>query len=582
MMPMSSSSTSPAASPAGASTQVAPGTALPSVAADAQGAHDALAALRARGEEIHAWARWLGADAATLAAAESLDRLELLCRVPAARLLSARLPANASGGDTFSPAFGDDLRLQLEVVGLDPDADPVAVVVQSGDVSASRALRSFLAALRRVVEREGEGIPVEARLTVGKAQAQTLARAALAVPEGSPATPSVLYTARALAQLLTLRSLPYLEHAGVFAADTRGEHPATMLVCDAAGLLAGPLLRVVGARVMLPPSQTQAEARASRVQAFRARGMRRLLVDEDTWPGALQAITPLHLFVSAQMPGLEDIAARLGALASALTAAYLAFSVRGSFEDGLLLTVGTYPAPRCLLDEAALEAIVHQVAREPAQRDGAARLLEWAYRHGFPDKLAIVRECLARELPPGKQCAASDVVQAMGMAYPAARANFALYLRGKTSDYFALRESALAAVTDYAAALRRTVGELAGEIVETLFRTVGLLLGVVVAALLQPHSSATVVQVATLLYALYLLFVLAFAMRSRADRFTLEHDALDARLGAMRELTAAERADLARPARAADALYTRYLRRALAVYAALLLAALVVAAHPLW
>ena len=76
--------------------------------------------------------------------------------------------------------------------------------------------------------------------------------------------------------------------------------------------------------------------------------------------------------------------------------------------------------------------------------DGAlARLMTWAYQHASADKLAIARESLAHELPPGIEVSLASVEQAAIEALEAAKANFALYLHGNTAQYFQLRQQAL-------------------------------------------------------------------------------------------------------------------------------------------
>jgi hypothetical protein len=106
-------------------------------------------------------------------------------------------------------------------------------------------------------------------------------------------------------------------------------------------------------------------------------------------------------------------------------------------------------------------------------------------------------------------------------------------------------------------------------LVGNLYRTVGVLAAALLAGLLQPSVSVSVLRLATGIYALYMAFLLAVTLRATRDRFRLERDALAARLLAMPELSASERARLSVPTQAADAHFRHYFALSLAIYAAL-------------
>jgi hypothetical protein len=285
-------------------------------------------------------------------------------------------------------------------------------------------------------------------------------------------------------------------------------------------------------------------------------------------PGAAVLLPPEHLRVAVRAPGLEEAAARLAGLRARLAAAYLAGTVAGSWQAGFTLRfAGPRPATCALTTDEA--------PGDDAGGSALARLAAWAYRDASSEKLLIVRECLARELPAGGTITLTALGDAAGPALEAAKANLVLYVRRNIERYFTARQAAQDAVAAYAETVRKAVGDLTGDVVDNLYRTVGVLAGVLVAGLLQPALSLGVMRAAALLYALYVAFVLGIAVRARRDRYRLERRALAARLAALSELTEAERARLGVPASEADAYFHTYFRLAVGVYVVLGLLALV-------
>jgi hypothetical protein len=201
--------------------------------------------------------------------------------------------------------------------------------------------------------------------------------------------------------------------------------------------------------------------------------------------------------------------------------------------------------------------------------DGLARLMTWAYQHASADKLAIARESLAHELPPGTEVSLASVERIAEEALEAAKANFALYLHGNTTQYFQLRQQALDMVSGYAAGVRKAVSDLTSDVVDNVYRTIGLLIGVVIASLIQPALAVTVQQIAVFVYIAYLLFLAYFLLGARYRRFELEAGDLETRLKAMPELSERERSALRSEAGAADQYFYRYFRWSRLLYLAL-------------
>ena len=504
----------------------------------------------------------LSISPARLAEGEALERLEVVARLSVAQL--ARCGGARAQG--WFATLGDDLTLDLRLDGQDPDMPDVAVSLRA-DADPAAALQTFQTQAQSDAEAQGDAVNVEARLSVGKGRALTLARTLVADRPGvaAPAMVAVFYTAASWNRLLTLASVPWLEQAGLAHSDGR----TVVVVCDSAGYLAGAALECVGAASATAPDWLLVTPAAWRRFGAREAESRRLLAEESSWPDAPRVLTVEWLRLVARAPGLEETATRLATLRAELAAASLASVVQGTPSDGLTLRfAGTRPATCHLPDEGALDE---------AENDALARLADWATRHGTVDTLIIARECLARELAPGRAATLAEVARAAVDALEAAKANFTLFVRGQTDRYFAARQSAQDAVAEYAETMRKGVSDLTSDVVDNVYRTVGLLAAVVIAGLISPAVSPWLALAASILYSGYIAFVILFLLRARSDHFTLEQAALASRLAGMTELTTVERARIRAPATSADAYYQRYMARARVVYWALLAAGVVCA-----
>ncbi|MBF6591283.1 MAG: hypothetical protein IVW57_12255 [Ktedonobacterales bacterium] len=536
----------------------------------------ALAGLRRRGATVRAIGAALGLDAARLAQGEARDRLEVTAHLPVAQLEA--LGAGEAVRAWFA-TLGEDLALDLALAGLDASAAPVTATLRAGS-DAAATLATFRAAAAAVAATQGADVSVEARLAVGKSLALVAARAVRERQPGGGAAPliTVYYSAAAWQRLLVPGNLPLWERHGQASKDER----ARVILCDTPGYLAGVALEVVGAAGDEPPRWLAVSRAAWRQFTARADEYRRLCADENHWSMPPLSLTPDHLRVEARAAGLEATARRLAGLRAALAAAYLASATHGTFEDGLTLRfAGPRPATCALSPEAAG---ADGAEAEEAGEGALARLAAWAYAHGSPDKLAMARECLARELPAGSVVSLAALERAALPALAAAQANFTLYLRGRTEQYFTLRQAAQEAVAGYAEAVRKSVGDLTSDVVENVYRTAGLAVAIFIAWLIQPAASLWVLRLGALLYTVYVALVLWLVVRARHDRYTREGEGLRQRLAGMPELTEGERKGIRAAAAGDDAYFQTYYRRARWAYRALLalgLVALVVFSTPL-
>lgn len=511
----------------------------------------------------------LGRSPAQMAATEALDRLEILATLPLEKLAAWDIAAVAA----WFAAFGTDLRLDLSLSGLDLPADAPVAALRSVQ-APQEALTHFIEEAQTLAENQGDEVMVEARLSLGKAQAAASAHALLAARQEYLGTPEMLantkiaivYHAPAFHRLLAPTALSDWERLGLARTDGR----AFVVLCDSAGYLAGIALEVLGAQTADEPHWLLLSRAAWRQFNERAHEIRQLRDDETLWASAPQALTPAHLRAVQRASGLEATAALLAETHAALAAAYLASSVQRAADGSLSLRFAGARPCACALPRTPSISTNISGQRDTAFTDAAlARLAAWAYDHASPDKLVIAREALARELPAGGMMTLAQIEHAAAGALEVARANFAIYLRHNTEQYFQLRQQALDAVSAYAETVRKSVSDLTGDVVDNVYRTVGLLVGVIIAGLLQPSLSLTIERLAVLLYTAYIAFTLWFLLGARERRFTLESRDLDQRLAAMPELSETERARLRQQPTAEQAYFRTYFHWTQRIYLAL-------------
>ncbi|PWT76243.1 MAG: hypothetical protein C5B60_04295 [Chloroflexi bacterium] len=506
-----------------------------------------------------------------LARAEALDRLEITTQVTVERVLSW----NTGRVARWFTQLGDDLQIDLSLAGLDIES----TIPQSG-LRAGRDPKTTMARFAKDAksfqESHGDEVDVDVRLSIGKTRAATAARAWLSNRPEYPGSAELLsgtsifvfYQASAVEKLLSLGALPEWEQRGLAHLGGR----TIMVLCDASGYLAGMTLEILGASRAMQPRWLVFSRAAWREFQERASRVRALHQEESSWPTAPAVLTPAHLRLAEYAPGLESMAHRLRETQAALAACYLAGSVTGDANRELWLRfAGPRPAT-CHLVTQNTSTRGEEPSTIGPYTGGLAKLAAWAYHHASADKLAIARECLAHEIPPGTQVTLSGLEEAAVGALEAAKANLTLYLRHNTAQYFQLRQQALDLVTSYAASVRKAVSDLTSEVVENVYRTIGLLIGVIIAALIQPKLALQVQQVAASIYILYLVFLICYLLDSKRRRFELESSDLQIHLGAMLELSERERALLQSEAGGADQYFWQYFRWSRFIYVALAVA----------
>lgn len=510
----------------------------------------------------------LDISSAQLAAVEALERVETTLS------LSIEQVAGWNSGRVVEwfAALGNDLQLDLRLSGVDGQTTAAGVTLRSGRDPLGK-LRDFIVSAESTARIQGNELTIEVRLSVAKGRALAAAGALISGRLEYLGTPEMLdrtrvivfYHSEAWHRFLSPRALFDWETFGLVREDGR----TFVVLCDGMGYLAGCALDVLGARLLDEPRWLSVSRSAWRQFQDRSRQVLRLRAEESQWTDALQVLTPAHLRVEERQPGLQVTAERLAELRTVLSALYLASSVRAEQGYLTLRFAGSHPAT-CQIAQSQRDTDVPSVdasSGETTFRGGAlARLCDWSYDNVSPDKLAIVRECLAQELGQGATLTLRGLEAVAAFVLDAARANFVLYLRRNTKQYFHVRRQALDTVSDYAAGVRKAVADLTGDVVDNVYRTVGLLVGVVVAALLQPALSLDVQRLAAFLYTLYITFVIVFVLEARRQHFVLGSADLKERLAAMPELSASELRRLRTQASGNDAYFEHYFRWSRFIY----------------
>ena len=531
----------------------------PSEAASAQPSElDLLLSLQDYGAAVAAVGAALGLTESQLARAEGMDRLETALSVPLDTALEwdVRLLA-----DAFH-TLGDDLRVDLTLSGLDVARNTPNATLRA-DGAPEETLADFLGHANDLAEAHGEDATVEIRLFIGKVGALSALSSLLSLRQEYLGTAEALaetklaiwYHRSGFESLARLSALSEWERMGL----AREEGRAVVALCDARGYLAGPALEIIGARNPTAPRWLLLSRAAWRQFQEQTRRVRLLRDGESLWIGGPRAITPAHLRLTERESGLDSLAAALAKLRAGVAAAYLASSAHETQEEFLLRFAGARPSTCRLLAP-------EQSSASDSFTGALAGFAAWAFEHGSVDKLLIARECLARELPSGAEVSLARLEATAGPAFEAARANLALYLRGRTLAYFQAREQAEEAVGAYTLGVRKGVSDLTADVVNNVYATVGLLVGVVIAGLIQPRVSIPVQRLGAGLYTAYVVFVLWFLLRARWQRYRLERAEVVRRLDAMVELSETERAGLREQAGAADAHFERYFALAWRIY----------------
>jgi hypothetical protein len=182
------------------------------------------------------------------------------------------------------------------------------------------------------------------------------------------------------------------------------------------------------------------------------------------------------------------------------------------------------------------------VVRIPGPGDPKAspptfKLFDWAYENGSSDKLGIVRQVISLQLEeeaPEEEAAKNypALVERAGEILGIAKSNFQLFLRRSVELYFDKRLKVSEFLRQFSAEMSASVSDLTSELVGNVYRTIGVILGVVIAALVDPDQTPRIALLTSLLYLVYIGFILVYWLPSTFFRFrhrvkNYRHDVLE-------------------------------------------------------
>ncbi|HXO27487.1 MAG TPA: hypothetical protein VOA80_09105, partial [Thermoanaerobaculia bacterium] len=271
-----------------------------------------------------------------------------------------------------------------------------------------------------------------------------------------------------------------------------------VLVADTGGRLRGPYLVILG-EDRLEEAVGWLAVPASFDELG---GARDLMRSECLWDDRPHLLTPDYFTLGPEGGGeLEGCRTELARLGNELALPFLAnWTTRAE-----AVRVARFEADR---------SVRVQVEAGATSR-AAYELYEWTYgdRNTARARLEIVRRVVASRLPRGERSFAEFVASAGDL-----RAECELQLRmlvdQNLSASFEQRERIEKLVVDYIDAFTAQTASLSKEVVDNTYKTVGLFAGVAFAYLLKPDQGITVLAAGTVLYVVYVVFILLFYLRS--------------------------------------------------------------------
>jgi hypothetical protein len=148
------------------------------------------------------------------------------------------------------------------------------------------------------------------------------------------------------------------------------------------------------------------------------------------------------------------------------------------------------------------------------------RLFAWAYENASSDKLGIVRNIVSLQLGENPEDNYDILRRRSSEILGTAKSNFQLFLRRSVELYFDKRLKISEFLQKFGEEVSESVSSLTSDLIGDLYKTIGVILGVVIAFLLDPKQTARVTWLATLLYLIYIIFILAYLLSSAYFRFT--------------------------------------------------------------
>lgn len=502
-------------------------------------------------------ANWLAA----LAPYADLADIRLSCRL--AEGLRATLTLRTGGSLAVTrPCEREDLYRQPEDLALRHSLDELeARLSRRGAPLPLERLAADLALL----ERGGVGVDLALRASVNK---QALARENGWRGLGASVL-TFFFPCRFLATLST-RSLADIEEGWLAAP----EQPLVILLLGSHGSLEGEFVGCFGLDAL------------DRVEAFlarprdveRARDIRALCHEQCHWEDPPRVLTPDHFWLEDRGFGggcAGEIQAEFRALAAGLALGYLADRTDLDADPPQSRFNG-YRTCRVPAGRATWQGLIRDEGRDPAP---LLALYRWAYENVSGDQLGVLRQLVSLELDEGPEGNAEQLLDRASGLLRTARVNFQQLVRRNIGQYFVARNQVVEFLREYTGEIGSTLSDLTGELVGNLYKTLAAIIAAIIAAELTGEPDV-VVLVSAGLYALYIIFIVAYLLPSVWRRFHLKRQEYENNVHQFVQKDLLLKEEIERfqgtAYRASEVLFYRYFWATLAIY--VILAALAITA----
>lgn len=304
--------------------------------------------------------------------------------------------------------------------------------------------------------------------------------------------------------LQTMRDADFLTLGNLLVPGT--EDTLILMLGNASGAAKGPNIRVFGGDHWTSPGDLGFQA--SETDGKKVRDAMIFRSEECHWEIPAPSSTPYHLYIEDVSLDRADIPEAISRVRDRLSAAYLADRVQA---DGGILKCEFRGHKRV------------QIAIPPLDDYAASlpifRLFAWAYENSSSDKLGIVRQIISLQLGDEAEGNYSILTERAGDILGIAKSNFQLFLRRSVELYFDKRLKVSEFLQKFSEELGASVSKLTSELIGNLYKTVGVILGVRIAALVDPKPTPLFAFLISLLYLVYIIFIVAYLLPSAYLRF---------------------------------------------------------------
>jgi hypothetical protein len=417
-----------------------------------------------------------------------------------------------------------------------------------------------------LLERGGVGVALVLRASVNKQ-----ALAGKLGWQGLPANLLVFFFPCTFRALLAGKSVAALEEGWL----VEPERPLAIVLLGSQGSLEGEFVGCFGLDAVDRVEGFLARPR----DAERVRDIRALCDEQCNWEDRPDVLTPDHLWLEDRGFGGDcagQIQAEFRALAAQLAVAYLANRTDLDADPPQSRFDG-YRICRVPASRAAWQALIRDEGRDPAP---LLALYRWAYENASGDQLGVLRQLVSLELEEGPGGNAEQLLDKSGRLLRTARVSFQQLVRRNIGQYFVARNQVVDFLREYTDQIGSTLSDLTGELVANLYKTLAAIIAAIIAAELT-QEPAVVVLVSAVLYAVYIILIVAYLMPSVWSRFHLKRQEYQNNVQQFVQKDVLLKEEIERfqgiAYRASEKLFYRYFWITLAIYAALAAAAVAVA-----